>query len=105
MYAAGINSRGFRAKSDSTPSFVLRYFVSKVTPSPSHSLQFIGDLDLARSKVSKARGKISSRMKFESNESSISAYNAMTDDLNMYETNLSSTSVWNSRGKQLAVNM
>ena len=80
-------------------------FVSKITPSPLHSLQFIGDLDLARAKVSKAKGKISSRMRFESNEGSISAYNAMAEDLDMYETNLSSTSVWNSRGKKVASNM
>ena len=105
MYTVCINSRVSVPKSDSTPSFVLLCFVSKITPSPSHSLQFIGDLDLARAKVSKARGKISSRMKFESNEISISAYNAMTEDLNMYATNLSSTSVWNSRGRKVASNM
>ena len=87
------------------PSFVLFCFVCKIALRPLHSLQFIGNLDLARAKVSKAKGKISSRLRFESDEGSISAYNAMNDDLGMYATNLSSTSLWNSRGKKVASNM
>lgn len=87
------------------PSVVLFCFVSKIAPSPSHSLQFIGNLDLARAKVSTVKGKISSRLKIESDEGSISAYNAMNDDLDMYETNLSSTLIWNSRGRKVASNM